>query len=119
MIESRPYLSNRPLRTPRTAAIAVGIPVFDALDPGLLIENGDYAIAWAIAYRSNTVWMFMFVLTSNWLRTQVLPRWLALVSYALALLVRIGFTHWVTMILPAYVFLVSACILILISRQQD
>jgi hypothetical protein len=50
-----------------------------------LIENRVYAIARAIAYRSNTVWMFMFLLATNWVPTQVLPRWLALVSYALTL----------------------------------
>jgi hypothetical protein len=60
-----------------------------------LIENEVYAIARAIAYRINTVWMFMFVLATIWVHTQVMPRWLALVSYTLALvlLVIIGFAH--------------------------
>ena len=102
MIESQPYLSNRALRTPRAAAIAAGIPDIYALNPGLLIENSVYAIARAIAYRSNPAWMFVFVLTTNWVPTQVLPRWLALVSYALTL-----------------ALLVSVNILILNYRQQD
>ena len=121
MLESQPYLSNRALRTPRAAAIAVGIPVICALDPVLLIENGVYAITRAIAYRNNTVWIFMFVLATNWVPSQVMPRWLALVSFALALglLGIIRFTHWVTMIFPAYVFLISVYILILNFRQQD
>ena len=63
----------------------------------------------------------MFVLATNWVPSQVMPRWLALVSFALALvlLVIIRFTHWVTMIFPAYVFLISVYILILNFRQQD
>ena len=63
----------------------------------------------------------MFVLGTVWVRTQVMPRWLTMVSCALVLvlLVSIGFTHWVSMIFPAYVFLVSAYILILSYRQQD
>ena len=121
MIESRPYLSNRALRTPQVSAFTVGIPVIYALDPGLLIENLIYAVARAIAYQSNAVWMFMFLLATNWVPTQVLPRWLALVSYALTLelLISIRFSHWITMIFPAYVFLVSAYILVLNDRQQD
>ena len=61
----------------------------------------------------------MFVMATNGASTQVLPRWLALVSYAPALLVAIGFSYWVTMIFPAWVFLISAHILILNYRQQD
>jgi len=63
----------------------------------------------------------MFVLVTNGVPTQVLPRWLALVSYALTLvlLVSIRFSYWVTMNFPATVFLVSAHILILNYRQQD
>jgi len=121
MLESRPYLSNRALRTPRATAIAGDIPVIYALDPGSLIENRVYAITRAIAYRSNTVWMFVFILAMIWMPTQILPHWLALVSYtrAMVLLVSIRFSHWVTMNFPAYMFLISAYILILNYRQQD
>jgi len=63
----------------------------------------------------------MFVLAAIWVPTQVLPRWLALVSYALMLVLLVSFrlTHWVSMIFPACVLLVSAYILILNYRQQD
>ncbi len=65
--------------------------------------------------------MFVFVLITNWAPSQVLPRWLALDSYALtlALLVSFRFTHWVSIIFPACVILISAHILILNYRQPD
>lgn len=71
--------------------------------------------------RSNPVWMLVFVLVTILVPSQVMLRWLALVSYAmaLALLISIGFTHRVSMIFPACVFLVSTNILILNYRQQD
>ena len=54
-----------------------------------------------------------------WAPTQVMPRWLALVSYTLTLLVSLRFTHLVSMIFPACVILISAHILILNYRQQE
>jgi hypothetical protein len=65
--------------------------------------------------------MFMFVLGTIWVRTQVMPRWLALVTYALAavLLISIGFTPWVVLVFPAWVFVISVYILILNYRVQD
>ena len=65
--------------------------------------------------------MFMFVLGTIWVRTRVMPRWLALVTYALALvlLISIGFTPWVTMIFPTWVFVISVYILVLNYRVQQ
>jgi L-asparagine transporter-like permease len=50
-----------------------------------------------------------------------MPRWLALVTYALALvlLISIGFTPWVVLVFPAWVFLISVYILILNYRIQQ
>ncbi len=65
--------------------------------------------------------MFMFVLGTIWVHTQVMPRWLALVTYALALvlLISIGFTPWVVLVFPAWVFVISVYILILNYRVQQ
>lgn len=54
----------------------------------------------------------MFVLGTIWVRTQVMPRWLALITYALALMVmcRVGLTTWVTMIFTGWAFLISALV---------
>ncbi len=110
-----------------SAAIAGGILTFYALDPGMLIGSESYALSRIIINRINTVYamrmagMFMFVLGTIWVRTQVMPRWLALVTYALALvlLISIGFTPWVTLVFPAWVFVISVYILILNYRVQD
>ena len=49
------------------------------------------------------------------------PRWMALVTYALAqaLMFGVGFGTWVTMIFPAWVFLIGALILISDYRGWD
>jgi len=110
-----------------SAAIAGGVLTFYASDPGMLIGSEGYALSRIIINRINTVYamrmagMFMFVLGTIWVRTQVMPRWLALVTYALALvlLISIGFTPWVTLVFPAWVFVISVSILILNYRVQD
>ena len=110
-----------------SAAIAGGVLGLYALDPGMLIGSEGYALSRIIINRINTVYamrmagMFMFVLGTIWVRTQVMPRWLALVTYALALvlLISIGFTPWVTLVFPAWVFVISVYILILNYRVQD
>jgi hypothetical protein len=88
--------------------------------------SGIYVFARVIIHAINIVYatrmagMYMFVLGTIWVRTGVMPRWLALITYALALvlLFGVGFSTWVTMIFPAWVFLISALILILDYRMR-
>jgi hypothetical protein len=49
-----------------------------------------------------------------WIRTGVMPRWMALLTYAVALLLMfvVSQSLWVVLVFPAWVFLVSAYILI-------
>lgn len=109
------------------AAVAGGILTIYALDPGLLEESGIYVFARVIIHAINIVYatrmagMYMTVLATIWVRTGVMPRWLALVTYALALvlLFGVGFSTWVSMVFPAWVLLISALILILNYRSQD
>ncbi|MCK4963224.1 MAG: hypothetical protein KAS19_12090, partial [Anaerolineales bacterium] len=85
-----------------------------------------YIFARAVMYRINNVYsirmagMFMFVLATIWVRTEIMPRWVALSTYALALvlLVSVGFLPWMTDIFPAWVLLTSAYILFLNYRYQ-
>ncbi|MEA3438941.1 MAG: hypothetical protein U9R58_01530 [Chloroflexota bacterium] len=110
-----------------SAVIAGGILTLYASDPALLIGTEGYALSRVVINRINTVYamrmagMFMFVLGTIWVRTRVMPRWLALVTYALALvlLISIGFTPWVVLIFPAWVFVISVTILILNYRVRD
>ncbi|KXX55299.1 hypothetical protein [Rhodococcus sp. LB1] len=57
--------------------------------------------------------VFMISLGTIWLRTGLMPRWLAIVTYlfALSLLVVVSFSLWVTLVFPAWVVVVSAYIL--------
>jgi hypothetical protein len=110
-----------------SAATASGVLSLYALDPGTLIGSEIYALSRIVINRISSVYavrmagMFMSILGTIWVRTQVMPRWLALVTYALAavLLTSIGFTPWVTLIFPAWVFVISVYILILDYRVQD
>ncbi len=55
----------------------------------------------------------MISLATIWMRTGLMPRWLTLLTYllALALLVVVNFNVWITLIFPAWVTMVSLFIL--------
>lgn len=61
--------------------------------------------------------VFMISLGTIWLRTGLMQRWTVTVTWALALalLVMISFSLWVTLIFPVWVFLIS----VLILRNPD
>jgi hypothetical protein len=109
-----------------SAAIAGGTLAVYAFDPDLLLASGLYTFAQAIMYKFSNVFairmagMHMIVLGTIWLRTEVMPRWMALVTYilALVLLVSITFLPWVTLVFPAWVFWVSVYFLVLNYRYQ-
>ncbi|MFZ2174034.1 MAG: hypothetical protein WAW17_08380 [Rhodococcus sp. (in: high G+C Gram-positive bacteria)] len=58
--------------------------------------------------------VFMISLGTIWLRTQLMPRWLVILTYliALTLLLAIGFSLWVVLTFPVWVFLISVHILL-------
>jgi hypothetical protein len=49
-----------------------------------------------------------------------MPRWLAILGYVLAvsLLVGVGFLPWVELLFPAWVFVVSAYLLVAVRRAD-
>ncbi len=108
------------------AAIAGGILAIYAFDPELLINSGIYVFSRAIIYKFNNVYairmagMQMIVLGTIWVRTEIMPRWLALVTYGLALvlMISISFVSWITLVFPTWVFIISAYILYLNFRYQ-
>ena len=63
----------------------------------------------------------MISLATIWIRTGLMPRWLAVVTYllALALLVVTNFSPWVTLVFPAWVLLLSLFILWMRLRHPD
>jgi L-asparagine transporter-like permease len=58
--------------------------------------------------------IFQLSQASLWMRTRVMPRWMALVTIVVALLLLFVFTQawWVVLVFPAWVLLVSVYILI-------
>jgi hypothetical protein len=108
-----------------SAAMAGGALVLYASGLDLQPGNGVYSLALIVSNRLNTVYAmrmagaFMFVLGTIWVRTRVMPRWLALVTYFLAavLLISIGLTPWVVLVFPAWVFAISVAILVLNYRS--
>ncbi|MFC9838651.1 hypothetical protein ACFVKB_33285 [Rhodococcus sp. NPDC127530] len=57
--------------------------------------------------------VFMISLGTIWLRTGLMPRWLAVATYLLSftLLVVVSFSLWVTLVFPAWVMVISVYIL--------
>ena len=55
------------------------------------------------------------ICTTIWVRTGLMPRWLAVLTYltALMLLIGISFYVWTTLFFPIWVFMISAYILVL------
>jgi hypothetical protein len=64
--------------------------------------------------------VFMISLGSTWHRTAVMPRWLVLCTYlvAVCLLVVSSTSLWVALVFPAWVFTVSVFVLLRVRRSQ-
>ncbi len=65
--------------------------------------------------------MTMISLATIWIRTGLMARWLAVLTYVLAavLLLVVSLSVWVTLIYPAWVFLISVYILYMRLTQPD
>jgi len=102
-----------------SAALAGGVLATYALESNKLIDSGMYTLIRTVMYRITSVYairmagVFMISLATIWVRTRLMPRWLAFLTYALALglLLTISSSPWVTLIFPAWVCTVSIYIL--------
>jgi hypothetical protein len=65
--------------------------------------------------------VFMISIATIWLRTRLMPQWLVLATYVLALLllVVVSLNLWVTLVFPAWVFFVSVFILTMNARSPQ
>jgi hypothetical protein len=110
-----------------SSALAGGLLAEYAFDPDLIFSSGLYTFIQSAIYKFSNVFairmagMHMIVLGTIWMRTAVMPRWLALITYilALVLLVTITFLPWVNLVFPSWVFLISVYILVLNYRYQQ
>jgi len=109
-----------------SAALAGGLLTTFALEPDTLIASGVYTYSRAVMYRISNVYairmagVFMISLGTISVRTRILNRGLALLTYGLAviLLLSIGLSLWVTLIFPSWVLAVSLYILVLNLRRK-
>jgi len=104
-----------------SAAVAGGmISIFGTIPPGRLIESGVYTFGRAVTYEIMNVYamkmagVFMISTCTLALRTGILPRWMAFLGLALALvlLLSIGHYAWISLVFPLWVLLISVHILI-------
>ena len=110
-----------------SAALAGGLLASYALEPEKLIESGVYSFGRAVMWRITNIYairmagVFMISLGTIWLRTGLMPRRWAILTYALALvlLLTIGHSLWVTLIFPEWVLAVSVTFLILNRRDRS
>jgi hypothetical protein len=108
-----------------SAALAGGLLAGYAIMPEQLIASGTYTFGRAVMFRVTNVYairmagVFMISLGTIWVRTHTMPRWLAFLTYGLALvlLLSIGYTLWVTLIFPGWVLIISVYILALNLRR--
>ena len=110
-----------------SAALAGGILATYALEQRRFIDSGMYTLTQAVLYRITNVYavkmagVFMISLATIWVRTRLMPRWLALLTYVLALglLLSITSSLWVTLIFPGWVGVVSGYILVTNLRSPS
>jgi hypothetical protein len=104
-------------------ALAGGLWSFFAGNQAIASETVYNASRTLIAQITNVYGLrmaavFMLSSATMWMRTQVVPRWLAILTalLALVLLVTIGLSPWLPLLFPVWILIVS--ILILISNYR-
>jgi hypothetical protein len=108
-----------------SAAVAGGLVTAYSIQGQAIVESGTYTYGRALMYVfSNTYAMrmagvFMISFATIALRTGVMSRAWAIVTYVLALvlLLSIGYTLWVTLVFPAWVLAIS--VIFLISEKRS
>jgi hypothetical protein len=108
-----------------SAAVAGGLVTAYTIEGQAIVESGTYTYGRAVMYVfSNTyavrmAGVFMISFATIALRTGVMSRAWAIVTYVLALvlLFSIGYTLWVTLVFPAWVLAISVIFLIWEKRS--
>ena len=98
-----------------------------SVNPGLLIEGGLYMIGRRLmveiiaVFAMSMAGTYVFSSGSIWLRTGVVPRWLAILTWAVAAVLWLSaiLGWWVQLIFPVWVFLISVYILSVSQRDKS
>ena len=99
--------------------VAAGSAV-DPVDQKIVRFGREIMLQISNVYALRMAGVFMISLGTIWLRTGLMPRWLVVTTYALALmlLVVVTLSVWVTLAFPAWVTLVSCLILVRTFRAK-
>jgi hypothetical protein len=100
-------------------AIAGGLIAGYRLNPGITYDSMVVYFGRALMIQLSNVYalrmagVFMISLGTIWWRTGLMPRWLAIITFllALSLLLVINLSMWVTLIFPAWVLLIDVYVL--------
>jgi hypothetical protein len=102
------------------AGIAGGIVLIYGNTPNSLLASGIYTFGRVLMYEIANIYalkmagVFMISTTTLSFRLKLFPRWIIILSYALALglLLNLVLIEWITVVFPLWVFLISVVILI-------
>lgn len=102
------------------SAVAGGIIMVYGAEPGKLLGTGIYLFGRTVThqiihgYMMKMAAVFMISTCMVSIRTRIFPRWMALLGLALALLMllSLGYVHWVPLVFPVWVLLISGYILV-------
>lgn len=85
-----------------------------ASDDGIFFFGREVMLQLNNVYGARMAGVFMMVLGTIWLRTGLMPRWLVIITYLLALALLLIVSHlWaVTLVFPAWVLVISVYILV-------
>jgi hypothetical protein len=109
-----------------SSAIAGGVIQTYGSTPALLTDTGTYGFGRSVTYELTNIYMikmagvFMISTCTLFLRLELMPRWIAFLGYALALLLllSIGYIAWISVVFPLWVLLLSVYILIENYRRR-
>ena len=109
-----------------SSAVAGAVLILYKAAPVKLMESGIYAFGRTVAYQIINVFamrmaaVFMVSTCTVSVRTGIFPRWMALLGYALALLLLLGSgsLYWAPLVFPLWVLLVSVHILMANLRAE-
>jgi len=109
-----------------SAALAGAILSSYAIEPGIMIESGIYTYARQVMYRVLNIFgirmagVFMLSLATIWIRTGIVNRYLAYLTYIFAtvLLLVLSLSLWIILVFPVWVFVISVYILVLNLRMR-
>jgi hypothetical protein len=108
------------------SALAAGLLSTFTTESGVLVQSGVSIYGRSVIYHVFNIYairmagVFMISLATIWLRTGVMRRGWAYLTYVLALvlLLSIDYSYWVTLILPGWVLVVSVYILVRNLRNR-